>query len=422
MSNRPRGAALMFSKMQGLICRECKKEYPLEALHVCEYCFGPLEVKYDYAAIRQRFTKERIAEGPKSLWRYIDLLPVQGEPTVGLNSGFTPLVRAGRLAQVLGLDELYIKNDTVNHPTLSFKDRVVSVALTRAKELGFNTVACASTGNLGNAVSAHAASSGLTCYIFIPGNLEMGKVLGSLIYRPNLIAVDGSYDDANRLCVEIASECNWAFVNINIRAYYSEGSKTLAYEIAEQLGWECADAIVVPAASGCLLTKVWKGFRELNELGMIPELPVRIYGAQAEGCSPIATAFREERDFIIPVKPNTIAKSIAIGNPADGMYAIRAVRESGGVFEAVRDDEVVEGMKLLAETEGIFAETAGGVTIATLKRLVDKGFIGRHDRTVALVTGNGLKTQEAVVDAVGTPIRIRPNLDELKEVVDLTSL
>jgi threonine synthase len=412
----------MFGKMQALVCRECKKEYPLEALHVCEYCFGPLEVQYDYAAIGQRFTKERIAAGPKSLWRYIDLLPVQGDATVGLNSGFTPLVRADRLAQILGLEELYIKNDTVNHPTLSFKDRVVSVALTRAKELGFTTVACASTGNLGNAVAAHSASVGLNCFIFIPGDLEMGKVLGSLIYRPTLVAVDGSYDDANRLCVEVASECNWAFVNINVRAYYSEGSKTLAYEIAEQLGWQCPDAVVVPAASGCLLTKVWKGFKELHQLGMIADLPVSIHGAQAEGCSPIATAFREGRDFVVPVRPNTIAKSIAIGNPADGVYAIRAVTESGGSFEAVRDDEVVEGMKLLAETEGIFAETAGGVTIATLKKLVEKGMINRHERTVALVTGNGLKTQEAVVDAVGTPIRIRPELRELKEVLDLANL
>ncbi len=412
----------MFRKMQALVCRECKKEYPLEALHVCEYCFGPLEVMYDYDAIGERFTKERIAAGPKSLWRYIDLLPVAGEATVGLNSGFTPLVRADRLARVLGLDELYVKNDTVNHPTLSFKDRVVSVALTRAKELGFTTVACASTGNLGNAVSAHAASAGLSCFIFIPGNLEMGKVIGSLVYRPTLIAVDGSYDDANRLCVEVAGECNWAFVNINVRAYYSEGSKTLAFEIAEQLGWECPDAVVVPAASGCLLTKVWRGFKELDRLGLIPNLPVSIHGAQAEGCSPIATAFREGRDFIVPVKPNTIAKSIAIGNPADGVYAIRAVKESGGVFEAVRDDEVVEGIKLLAETEGIFAETAGGVTIATLKKLVEKGIINRRERTVALVTGNGLKTQEAVVDAVASPIRIRPDLGELKEILDLANL
>ncbi len=406
-------------KMKGLICRECGREYPAEDLHVCEFCFGPLEVNYNYDEIKRRVSRQSISDGPKSLWRYRDLLPASDKYLVGENSGFTPLLKADNLGRELGLKNLYIKNDSVNHPTLSFKDRVVSVALSRAKEMGFDTVACASTGNLGNAVSAQAAEAGFRCFIFIPGDLEAGKVLGSLIYEPTLIAVDGSYDDVNRLCSEIANEVHWGFVNINIRPYYAEGSKTLAYETAEQMGWDAPDQVVVPVASGSLLTKIGKGFKELHKLGLIPRMNVKINGAQAEGCSPVATAFKEGRDFIIPVKPNTIAKSIAIGNPADGYYAIKAVTESGGAMESVTDDELVQGMLLLGRTEGIFTETAGGVTIAVLKKLVEQGKIGPEDVTVAYITGNGLKTQEALMGAVKSPIKIKPQLSDFKKRVNI---
>jgi threonine synthase len=316
---------------------------------------------------------------------------------------------------VLGLDALYLKNDTVNHPTLSFKDRVVAVALTRAKEFGFDTVACASTGNLANSVSSHAAQAGLKCYVFIPSDLEAGKVLGNLIYKPRVVAVEGNYDDVNRLCSEIASEYAWAFVNINIRPYYAEGSKTLAYETVEQLGWQSPDHVVVPIASGSLLTKIWKGLKEFEQLGLIPPVKTRVNGAQAEGCSPVAEAFKAKRDFIKPVKPQTIAKSLAIGNPADGFYALKTAKETGGLIEAATDPEIVEGITLLAETEGIFAETAGGVTVAVLKKLVEGGVIRKGDLTVAYITGNGLKTQEAVLEAVGSPVRIQPSLSSFEE-------
>jgi len=396
--------------MKALVCRECGKEYPTKAIHVCEMCFGPLEVKYNYDEIKKVISRKKIADGPQSMWRYIDLLPVEGTSLVGPHAGLTPLVRARNLGPFLGLDELYIKNDTVNHPTLSFKDRVVSVALTRARELGFETVACASTGNLANSVAAHAAASGMQCYVFIPADLEAAKVLGNLIYKPNVVEVEGNYDDVNRLCSEIAAEHGWAFVNINIRPYYAEGSKTLAYETVEQLGWRTPDQVVIPMASGSLLTKIWKGLNELRALGLVDAVRTKINGAQAEGCSPIATAFKEGRDFFKPVKPKTIAKSLAIGNPADGYYALKATAESKGAMDAVSDEEVVEGIKLLAQTEGIFAETAGGVTIAVLRKLVKQGMIKKTDVTVAYITGNGLKTQEAVVDAVGRPVRILPSL------------
>lgn len=405
------------SKIKGLSCRECKKSYPAEALHVCEFCFGPLEASYDYDQIKPNISREKILQGPKSLWRYWDLLPVERPPTVGLHSGFTPLVRANNLARELGLKELYLKNDTVNHPTLSFKDRVVAVALTRAKELGFDTVACASTGNLANSVSAQAAQAGLSCYVFIPSDLESAKVLGNLIYRPNVVAVEGNYDDVNRLCSEVASEYPWAFVNINIRPYYAEGSKTLAYETAEQLGWKSPDHVVVPIASGSLLTKIWKGLKEFEKLGLIPTVQTRVSGAQAEGCSPVAEAFKAKRDFIKPVKPKTIAKSLAIGNPADGYYALKTVNETDGLIESVTDEEIVEGITLLAEKEGIFAETAGGVTIGVLRKLVKYGAIRPDDVTVAYITGHGLKTQEAVEKAVGSPLRIQPTLSSFEQVL-----
>jgi threonine synthase len=398
------------AKMKALVCRECGKEYPVKAIHVCEMCFGPLEVKYNYDDVKKSISRQKIEDGPLSMWRYIDLLPVEGTSLVGPHAGLTPMVRAKNLGAYLGLDELYIKNDTVNHPTLSFKDRVVSVALTRARELGFETVACASTGNLANSVAAHAAASGMQCYVFIPADLEAAKVLGNLIYKPNVVEVEGNYDDVNRLCSEIAAEQGWAFVNINIRPYYAEGSKTLAFETVEQLGWRTPDQVVIPMASGSLLTKIWKGLHELKTVGLVDEVRTKINGAQAEGCSPIATAHKEGRDFFKPVKPKTIAKSLAIGNPADGYYALKATAESKGAMDAVSDEEVVDAIKLLAQTEGIFAETAGGVTIGVLRKLVKQGVIKKTDVTVAYITGNGLKTQEAVVDAVGRPVRIQPSL------------
>ena len=401
--------------MKALICRECGKEYPTEAIHVCELCFGPLEVKYNYDEIKEKMTLASVEAGPKSLWRYKELLPIEGSPTVGLHAGMTPLVHAKNLGAFLGLDDLYIKNDCVNHPTLSFKDRVVAVALTRARELGYETAACASTGNLANSVAAHAAQAGMQCYVFIPGDLEAAKVLGNLIYRPKVVEIEGTYDDVNRLCSEIAGERRWAFVNVNIRPYYAEGSKTLAFEVVEQLGWRAPDQVVVPMASGSLLTKIWKGLAELKKIGFLKHVPTKVNGAQAEGCSPIATAFKNGRDFFKPVKPNTIAKSLAIGNPADGYYALKTAVESGGAMESVTDDEIIEGIKLLAQTEGVFAETAGGVTIGTLRKLIKQGVIKKNDVTIAYITGNGLKTQEAVVDSVGCPFRIPPSLAKFEQ-------
>ena len=405
----------MAHKMKSLVCRECGKEYPTEAIHVCELCFGPLEVKYNYEEIKQKISRSAIEAGPLSLWRYLDLLPVEGQGSIGISAGFTPLIRAKNLGAFLGIDELYIKNDCVNHPTLSFKDRVVAVALTRARELGFETAACASTGNLANSVAAHAAQAGMQCYVFIPSDLEAAKVLGNLIYRPKVIEVEGTYDDVNRLCSEIAGERRWAFVNVNIRPYYAEGSKTLAFETVEQLGWRTPDQVVVPMASGSLLTKIWKGLNEFHKVGLIGPVSTKVHGAQAEGCSPISTAFKQGKDFFKPVKPNTIAKSLAIGNPADGYYALITAAESGGVMETVTDDEIIEGIKLLAQTEGVFAETAGGVTVGVLQKLAKQGIIKKQDVTVAYITGNGLKTQEAVVDSVGRPIRIPPSLVKFEQ-------
>ena len=394
----------------GLKCRECGRLYPKEVINVCEYCFGSIEVDYDYEAIRRVVTKTALASRPHSLWRYRELLPIEGEPTVGLSSGFTPLFRARRLAETLGVRELYLKDDSVSHPTLSFKDRVVSVALTRAKELGFDTVACASTGNLANAVSAHAARAGLRCFVFIPADLEIGKVIASLIYRPTVVAVEGTYDDVNRLCAELSAKYPWAFVNVNIRPYYAEGSKTYGFEIAEQLGWRAPAHIVIPAASGSLITKIAKAFKELRLLGLIAEQETKFYAAQAAGCSPITAAIHEKSDIIKPVKPNTIAKSLAIGNPADGYYATKTVLESGGWAEAVGDEEIVEAMKLLAQTEGIFTETAGGVTLAVTKKLLEQGRLPRDESIVVCITGNGLKTQEPLTGRVGHPVQIRPSL------------
>jgi threonine synthase len=404
----------------GLRCRECARPYPAEALHVCDYCFGPLEVVYDYDALRATVSRAQIEAGPQTIWRYAPLLPVVDNAPIDLGTGCTPLVRADRLAAELGLGELWIKNDTAN-PTGSFKDRVVSVALTKARQLGFKVAACASTGNLANSVAAHAARAGMVSVVFIPHDLEVAKVVTTAVYGGNVISVEGNYDDVNRLCAELASEHPaWAFVNVNIRTYYAEGSKTLAFEVAEQLGWQAPDHVVVPVASGSQLVKVAKGFRELYDVGLLDEEPhVRVSGAQAAGCSPVATAFAEKTDAIRPVRPHTIAKSLAIGNPADGWYALKTVRDSGGSFESVTDEEIIDGIRLLARTEGIFAETAGGVTIATLAKLADQGVVRSDERVVAYVTGHGLKTVEALSATVGPTTTIAPTMEAFAAAVAL---
>lgn len=404
-------------KVLGLKCRECEREYPKEPLHVCEFCFGPLEVNYDYDAIQKSISRRSIEQGPESLWRYIDLLPIDGEPTDGLKSGFTPLIRAKNLGDALGVKEIYIKDDSVCHPTLSFKDRVVAIALSKSKEFDFDTVSCASTGNLANAVAAHAAIANLNCFIFIPADLELGKVVASLVYDPTVVGIMGTYDEVNRLCSEIAGVYPWAFVNINIRPYYAEGSKTLCFELIEQLGWEAPDHIVAPAAGGSLITKIGKALKEFHLLGLIGEPHTKIHVAQAEGCGPIVNTYKENSDFVKPVKPDTIAKSLAIGNPADGIYAVNTVRKSGGVGEHATDDEIVKAIKLLASTEGIFTETAGGVTLAATKKLIDDGHIGRDERIVVAITGNGFKTIEALENKTDDPHIIAPQLNAFRKLM-----
>jgi len=399
-----------------LLCRECGRCYPLEPIHVCEFCFGSLDVNYDYQALGRDTSRQRIEKGPLTVWRYSDFLPADREQAVDIGAGFTPLLRAQNLAEALGLRRLYIKNDCAN-PTWSFKDRVVTVASTKALEFGFDTLACASTGNLANAVAAHAARGGLQALVFIPADLEQGKVVGSAVYGPTLVAVKGTYDDTNRLCSELSDRYPWAFVNINIRPYYAEGSKTLAYEVIEQLGWLAPDHCIVPMASGSLLTKIWKGIKELSWLGLVDWAHTRMSGAQAEGCSPIVEAWERQSFNIRPVRPNTIAKSLAIGNPADGYYALKVMADSGGFAVAVSDDEVVEGIKLLAETEGIFAETAGGVVIAGLRRLVAQGHVQPDELVVAFITGAGLKTQEAVLDRLVPCLVIEPHLASFEEAI-----
>ena len=402
--------------VKGLRCKECKKEFPKDPIHVCEFCFGPLEVDYDYDKIKQVVSRKSIEAGPPTMWRYKELMPLDQEPTVGHHVGFTPLVRAHNLGKALGLKNLYIKNDSVNHPTFSFKDRVVAVAVSKAVEFGFDTVACASTGNLANSVASHAASAGLKSYIFVPDGLEAGKILGTNVYGTQLISVKGSYDDVNRLCSEIGANHDWAFVNINIRPYYGDGSKTYGYEIAEQLGWKAPDNVVVPVAGSSLITKIWKAFHEFEMLGLIDGVPTKIFAAQATGCSPVTTAIKKGVDIITPVKPNTIAKSIAIGNPADGYYGIKTANESGGYGEDVSDEEVVKAMQLLAETEGIFTETAGGVTIGVTQKLIEQKRIKADEVTVICITGNGLKTQEALADCYPAPPCIEPHIDNFEEI------
>jgi threonine synthase len=405
---------------QELRCKECGQTYGLEALYVCEHCFGPLEVGYDTSALADASElKRKIQAGPASIWRYSDFLPFERRPQTALDVGLTPLVRARRLADRLGLAEVYVKNDAAN-PTHSFKDRVVSVALAKAQELGYEVVACASTGNLANAVAAHSAAAGLDSYVFVPADLEEQKILATGIYGTKLVAVRGTYDDVNRLCTELSAIHPWAFVNVNLRPYYAEGSKTLAYEVAEQLGFELPDRVVCPVASGSLFTKIAKGFGDWIDLGLVQgELPV-FNGAQAVGCSPVAQAFAAGHDIVRPVRPNTIAKSLAIGNPADGVFAIDVARQTGGAIDCVTDTEIVEGIKLLAETTGIFTETAGGVTTAVLRKLAERGDISPDERVVLYITGEGLKTLDAIRDEV-TTYDVEPALDSFSEVVPVTA-
>ena len=397
----------------GLRCRMCGASFPAEALFVCDQCLGPLEVTYDYDAIRDAVTRDEVSARPENLWRYRELLPVK-EPRTGFHSGFTPLVRADRLAKRLGLRELYIKDDSVNHPTLSYKDRVVSVAATRAKELGFDVLACASTGNLANSVSAHAARLGLECVVFIPDNLEPGKILGSAVYRPTILTIAGNYDDVNRLCTQVGDRYGWGFVNINLRAYYAEGAKTMGFEIVEQLGWRYPKHLVSPVAGGTLLPRIVRGLRELREIGLVEgELP-RVYAAQAAGCAPVVHAIEMGLEHPEPVRPNTIAKSIAIGNPADGYQVIQRVKETGGTGAAVTDRQIVDAIKLLAETEGIFTEPAGGTTLAAAIELIERGVIPRGESIVVCVTGNGYKTAEVVADKLSEPVRLSRSFKEFE--------
>jgi len=401
---------------EALKCKECREEYELGASYVCERCFGPLEVSYDYAGLDDPGElRRKIQAGPPSIWRYSDFLPFERRPHTALDAGFTPLIRSERLAERLGVGEVWVKNDAAN-PTHSFKDRVVNVAVAKARELGFDVVACASTGNLANAVAAHAAAAGLESYVFVPADLEEQKILATGVYGTKLVAVQGNYDDVNRLCTELSSEHPWAFVNVNLRPYYAEGSKTLAFEVAEQLGFELPDHVVCPVASGSLFTKIARGFEEWIDLGILEGSLPAFHGAQAEGCSPVAKAYAEGHDICRPVRPSTIAKSLAIGNPADGVFALEVARGTGGSIDSVTDDEVVAGIQLLAETTGIFTETAGGVTTAVLAKLAERGDLGPDDRVVLYITGDGLKTLDAVRDVVST-YDVEPTLGSFNDVV-----
>jgi threonine synthase len=397
--------------VRGLKCRLCGKSYGRQPINFCTDDFGPLEVDYDYDLIRESLSREKIELRPNNMWRYHELLPIDGEPTVGRQVGGTPLVKADRLAQALGVAQVWVKNDAVNFPTLSFKDRVVSVALSKAVEFGFKTVGCASTGNLANSVAANAAAAGLETFILVPADLEKSKILATQIYGANLIGVTGTYDEVNRLCTEIAFKYGWGFVNINLRAYYAEGSKTMGYEIAEQLGWRIPQNLVSPMAGGSLIGKLHKAFDELEKVGLVEGSPCRIFGAQATGCNPITNAVKTGLENHRPVrKPNTIAKSLAIGDPADGFFASKIMKNTGGWGEDVTDAEIIDGMKLLATTEGIFAETAGGVTVAVTQKLIEQGRIPRDQEVVICITGNGLKTQESIEDKLLRPAIIRPTL------------
>ena len=405
--------------IEALRCKECRTEYPLEARYVCEQCFGPLEVGYDFSALDPASARRKIQAGSAGIWRYADFLPFEGGPPVqrgALEPGLTPLVRADRLAETLGLGELWVKNDAAN-PTHSFKDRVVAVALAKARELGFDTVACASTGNLANAVAAHAAAMGLRSYVFVPSDLEEQKLLATGVYGTTLVGVNGNYDDVNRLCTELSEARGWAFVNVNLRPYYAEGSKTLAYETVEQLGWQLPDRVVCPIASGSLFSKLGRGMSEWLEVGLVEGGLPAFNGAQAEGCSPVAAAFADGHEVCQPVKPDTIAKSLAIGNPADGPYALELARSTGGSIESVTDDEIRDGIRLLAETTGIFTETAGGVTVAVLANLARQGAIDAGERVVVYITGEGLKTLDAAREGFEMH-EIEPTLESFESGVE----
>ncbi len=398
-----------------LKCRDCERTYPLEPIAACEECWAPLEVVYDYGRLWADLRREDLASRPPNMWRYRELLPVAAEPYVGSQTGFTPLVEVPRLAAALGVRQLYVKNDSVNHPTLSFKDRVVAVALSKAHEFGFDTVGCSSTGNLANAVAAQAAAGGFKAFIFIPADLEQEKIIATQVYGATLVRVQGNYDQVNRLCSEVAQKHSWGIVNVNLRSYYSEGSKTVGYEIAEQLGWRLPQNIVVPMAGGSLITKIHKAFDELRQLAWVEPITTRFFGAQATGCSPITSAAKRGTSEIDPQKPNTIARSLAIGNPADGPYAVKAILTSGGAGEDVSDEEVVEGIRLLGETEGIFTETAGGVTVAVARKLIRQGVLNPDESTVLTITGNGLKTIAALRGQIPESALIRPKLDDFEE-------
>src|SRR6266705_5804574 len=404
------------SFVKGLQCRECGRQYPVKLLAGCEHCFGPLEADYHYEAIAKKLTRDALSSRPKTIWKYRELLPLESEPKIGLATGGTPLVRADRLSRKLGIDNLYLKNDSVNSPTLSFKDRVTAVAINKALEFKLEAVGCASTGNLANSVAANSAAAGLAAYILIPENLEPNKIAATAIYGARVIAVRGNYDDVNRLCTEVAESRQWGFVNVNLRPFYGEGSKTFGYEIAEQLGWRAPAAVVIPMAGGSLITKIYKGLKELERLALLEdEARTRLYGAQATGCNPITAAVKRGSQKIQPVKPSTIAKSLAIGNPADGYHAAGLIAQTGGWAEDVSDAEIVEGIKLLAETEGIFTETAGGVTVAVTRKLIEQGRIKADDLTVIAITGNGLKTPEAV--ELARPIVIDPKVAQFERVI-----
>jgi len=402
------------SYARALRCRKCGQEYPVQPLNVCDFCLSPLDVSYDYKALAKVLSREKIAGGPLSMWRYRELLPVEGKE-VDLGTGFTPLVKADNLGHELGLNRLYIKNDCLT-PTYSFKDRAVSVAVTKAREFGFDTIACASTGNLAASVAAHAAKANMKAYVFVPSSVETGKLAGAAIYNPVLVTVDGSYDDVNCLCAKIVERYNWGFININLRPYYAEGSKTIGYEVAEQLGWRAPDCVVAPAGSGLLFTRIWKGLNELSILGLIEPVDTHMYVTQAVGSSPIVNAFQAGTLHVHPVEPDTIAKSIAIGNPTDGYYALMVARQSGGGACAVTDEEAIDGMKLLAQTEGIFAEAVGGVVISALKKLVASGVIKRDRLTVGFITGAGSRTQEIVSDTV-RPLNVRSTLESVERAL-----
>jgi threonine synthase len=400
----------------GLTCHLCGATYPPKASWVCSECLGPLEVTYDYDAVRKVISRELIESRPPSLWRYVELLPVS-EPRTGFYSGFTPLVRASRLAEALGVSELYIKDDSVNHPTFSYKDRVVSVAATKAIELGFPVFGCASTGNLAGSVAAHAARLGLQCYVFIPDDLEPAKILGAAIYRPHVVAVDGNYDDVNRLCTQVADRYGWGFANINLRSYYAEGAKSMGFEIAEQLGWRYPDHVVSPVAGGTLLPRIYKGLREFREVGLVDGRLPRIHAAQPTGSAPVIRALEAGLEFPDPVKPDTIAKSLAIGNPADGFQVVKVVKETGGSGAMVSDTEILDAIDLLAQTEGIFTEPAGGTTLAATRVLVRRGVIKANESVVVCITGNGYKTAEIMRDRVERPVRIGRALADFERVV-----